>query len=457
MGDSSESARALDILVVDDDEMMAEVYRPIFDTDGHQMTAVASAPEALDIAADNIFDLAFVDLRIGEDSGLDLILQLRERCPWMKIILVTGHGSIESAVEAMKRGASDYITKPFNPLQVRVIAERHMSIRRLENRVSSLEAEAGGRTPPAYLESSDPTMARAIADARRVASTDATVMLTGESGTGKGILARAIHRWSDRRDSSFSVINCPSLTPELLRSELFGHVKGAFTGAVSSTRGKIAATNGGTLFLDEISDLPEQIQPQLLRFIQDREYERLGETRTRTADVRIVVATNRDLETAVRAGEFREDLWYRLQVVEIDIPPLRDRGEDVIVLADNFLSFFAGRYSRAIVGFTPEARELIATYPWPGNARELRNVIERAVIMSEEGTGMIDARSLPRARRRGGGPSPLPEGDELLTLGQMEARYIRHVLDRTDSIREAAEVLDISEPTLWRRRRKYEI
>ncbi len=450
------AADTLDILVIDDDELIPDVYRPCFEADGHKMTAVQTAAEGLREATSGVYDLAFVDLQIGEDSGLDLIPQLREQCPWMKIILVTGHGSIASAVEAMKRGASDYITKPFEPLHVRVLAERQASIRRLERRVSTLEESAHRATPSPYLESENAEMKRALETARRVADTDATVLLTGESGTGKGVFARAIHDWSARGKEEFSVINCPSLTAELLRSELFGHVRGAFTGAVSSNPGKIAVTDGGTLFLDEIGDMPASIQPQLLRFIQDREYERLGEARTRTADVRIVAATNRELEAEVASGSFREDLWYRLRVIEIEIPPLRKRPEDIPALAQMFLDFFAAKYSRPVAGFAADTKTFLREYDWPGNARELRNAVERATIMSE--SDEVGLHLFPQA---GGslsaGANPLPAGGELVSLEEMEARYIRHVIEKTDSIEEAAEVLDVAPSTLWRRRRKYGI
>ena len=449
------SPDALDILVVDDDANIPDLYRPSFDQDGHRMTAVTNLADAMREATGGVYDLAFVDLEIGDESGLDLIPELKEQCPWMKIVLVTGHGSIESAVEAMKRGASDYITKPFSPIHIRVLAERQAAIRRLERRVAGLESDAGGRGPAPYLESADPQTKLALETAERVADTDATVLLTGESGTGKGVFARAIHDWSGRSERPFSVINCPSLTAELLRSELFGHVKGAFTGAVSNNLGKIAVTDGGTLFLDEIGDLPGSIQPQLLRFIQDREYERLGESRTRAADVRIVAATNRDLAEDVESGSFREDLWYRLRVIEIEIPPLRKRRGDVLPLATMFLQHFATRYGRAVVGFSDEAADFIRSHDWPGNTRELRNAVERAVILcdSEE----VPAGLFPQAGARLTPAARLPIDVGLVSLAEMEKRYIQHVLDRTDAIEEAAEVLGVAPSTLWRRRRKYDI
>ena len=450
------TSSALDILLIDDDPLMKDVFASCLAEDGHRLASAASGEEGLAMVATETFDLAFLDLDLGGESGLDLIPPLREQCPWMKIVLVTGHGSIESAVEAMKRGAADYVTKPFSPLEVRVIAERHAAVLRLERRVDTLEDAARHAGPSPHLESTNPPMKKALATARKVASTEATVLLTGESGTGKGVLARAIHEWSDRSGGPFSVINCPSLTAELLRSELFGHVRGAFTGAVANNMGKISAADGGTLFLDEVGDLPASIQPQLLRFIQDREFERLGEARTRTADVRIITATNRDLETGVAEGTFREDLWYRLRVIEIEIPPLRRRREDIMPLAQMFVEFFARKYGRPVLGFTDEVNEFIRTHEWRGNTRELRNAIERAAILSDSESMGLElfegAAGVPRTDLAGLG---LDGG--LVSLEDMEARYIRHVLERTDSIEMAAEVLGVAPSTLWRRRRKYAI
>jgi len=456
MAKDKRTKNTLDILVVDDDELMPDVFRPCFEEDGHRMKWVPSAPEALVEAKEGVYDLAFVDLQLGDTSGLDLIPDLRELAPWMKIVLVTGHGSVESAVEAMKRGASDYITKPFSPLHVRVIAERQAAIRRLERRVDTLEDDVSRLLPAPHLRSENPKMKRAIETARKVADTDATVLLTGESGTGKGVFARALHEWSPRSDDQFSVISCPSLTAELLRSELFGHVRGAFTGAVANNPGKIAVTDGGTLFLDEIGDLPGSIQPQLLRFIQDREFERLGETKTRTADVRIISATNRDLAHEVQKETFREDLWYRLRVIEIEIPPLRDRREDVLPLAIMFLEFFAAKYQRPVARMADETEAFVKRYDWPGNVRELRNAVERAVIMCEGEE--IEPQLFPQS---GSGiaaiQAPLPIGADLVSLEEMEAKYITYVIEQTESIERAAEVLDIAPSTLWRRRRKYGI
>jgi len=293
-------------------------------------------------------------------------------------------------------------------------------------------------------------MQRAIALAREVAPGDATVLIVGESGTGKGVLAKAIHSWSNRAAKVFTVISSPALSPQLLESELFGHVKGAFTGAVHDVPGRISTSDGGTLFLDEIGDLPIELQPKLLRFVQDREYERVGESSTRRADVRIIAATNVNLEQAVRAGRFREDLLYRIKVVEIDLPPLRERQDDVAYLAERFLVIL-GR-NKGILGFTEDALTALKSYSWPGNIRELRNAVERAAILCKgDRIGLELLPSNLTAR------SDAPDLGDPIPLSKLEELHIRRVLARTKSLDEAAKILGIDVATLWRRRRKYKI
>jgi NtrC-family two-component system response regulator AlgB len=285
-----------------------------------------------------------------------------------------------------------------------------------------------------------------------VAASDTTVLLRGESGTGKGVLARAIHAWSDRAQRSFGIVSCPALSPQLLESELFGHARGAFTGAIRDNPGRVASTDGGTLFLDEIGDLPLSLQPKLLRFVQDREYERVGESTPRRADVRMIAATNVDLDAAVREGRFREDLLYRINVVQIELPPLRDRPEDILDLAERFLAEL--RRGKAIAGFTDEAQAALRSYSWPGNVRELRNVIERALILCR--TEQIGVELLPANFTPSRGESEIAVGDSV-SLDRLEETHIRRVLARAKSLEEAAEILGIDVATLWRRRKKYGI
>jgi NtrC-family two-component system response regulator AlgB len=295
-------------------------------------------------------------------------------------------------------------------------------------------------------------MQRAIHLAQQVATTDATVLVRGESGTGKGVLVRAIHGWSSRAQKPFGTVSCPSLSAELLESELFGHVKGAFTTAVRDNPGRIAMCEGGTLFLDEIGDLPIAIQPKLLRFLQEREYERVGEQITRKADIRVITATNVDLDKAVKEGRFREDLLYRLNVITIEVPPLRRRQEDLITMAQRMLAFFTRAHTRKVLGFTPAALDALRAHPWPGNVRELRNVIERCAILAT--TEWIGPELLP-------GPMSTPPSDPapgaMVSLEKLEELHIRRVLAATKSLDEASEVLGIDVATLWRRRKKYGI
>jgi two-component system, NtrC family, response regulator AlgB len=293
-------------------------------------------------------------------------------------------------------------------------------------------------------------MQRTLAMARQVAGSEATILIRGESGTGKTILARAIHSWSPRSSKPFGTVSCPSLSAELLESELFGHAKGAFTGALRDYPGRMAACEGGTLFLDEIGDLPLTIQAKLLRVLQEKVYERVGDLETRKADVRIIAATNVDLESAIQAGRFREDLFYRLNVIEVAIPPMRDRREDILPIAERFLAFFSKQNHRHIIGFTDEVSEALKAYEWPGNVRELRNAIERAVLLCNE--DRIDIHYFPlkissSERMAGAG--------DLVSLADLEQTHIRRVLATSKSIEEACRILDMDPVTLWRKRKKY--
>jgi NtrC-family two-component system response regulator AlgB len=293
-------------------------------------------------------------------------------------------------------------------------------------------------------------MRQAVDLAHQVATSDATILIRGESGTGKGVIAHAIHGWSERADKLFSTVSCPSLSPQLLESELFGHVKGSFTNAIRDNPGRIAATEGGTLFLDEIGDLPLNLQPKLLRFVQDREYERVGDTVTRRADVRVITATNIDLAAAVASGKFREDLFYRINVIQIDVPPLRERPEDIITLAENLLKKLSQR--RPIAGFTPDAATALQAYTWPGNVRELRNVIERAAILCRGDRVGIEHFPSGFATR-----SLEPKLGDPVPFEQIEAIHIRRLLATSASIDETAKALGIDATTLWRKRKKYGI
>ncbi|WP_020470961.1 sigma-54-dependent transcriptional regulator [Zavarzinella formosa] len=441
----------MNILLVDDEASLRRTLRTTLEAQGHAVREAATGAAALRQLDEQQADLVFLDLKLGRESGLDLLPKLLEASPGLGIVMMTAHASIGTAVEAMRRGATDYLPKPFTPDELRVAIDRWHTVRSLRGRVARLEEQVRQTVPDVELTTAEPAMETVLKTAFTVADSEASVLLRGENGTGKGVLAREIHARSRRKDHPFVVVHCPSLSAELLESELFGHARGAFTGAVEATEGKVFAANGGTLFLDEIGDLPLGLQPKLLRFIQDREYERVGETKTRTADVRLIAATNRDLEAEVKAGKFREDLLYRLNVIEITMPPLRQRRHDILPLAGHLLKFFARQSGKSMTGFTAEAREVLMKHAWPGNLRELRNAIERGVILSPGGEVGVD--QLPpglgsrKARLEVGG---------LISLEELEAEHIRRVLGATASLEEAAAVLGIDASTLYRKRKKLE-
>ncbi len=442
--------RPLSILIVDDEPNIRKTLSIALEADGNRVVAVSNSQDALAEASRRLFDLALVDLRLGTESGLELIPTLRTNCPWLKVVVITAYASIDTAVEAMRLGAFDYLPKPFTPDQVSLLIRKIDEVRTLEQRVATLQEALNEAAPEADLTSRSPAMQKTLAMAQRVADSDATLLIRGESGTGKTILARAIHSWGRRAARNFGVVSCPSLSAELLESELFGHVKGAFTGALRDHLGRIAACEGGTLFLDEIGDLPLPLQAKLLRVLQDKEYERVGDVETRKADVRIITATSVDLAEAVKAGRFREDLFYRLNVVDIVVPPLRQRQEDILPLAERLLAFFARQNHRRILGFTEAAQAALQHYPWPGNVRELRNVIERAVLLSTGET--IGVESMPMHLKPA---PPEPKVGDLVPLETIEEMHIRQVLAATRSLEEAARILGMDPVTLWRRRKKY--
>jgi two-component system, NtrC family, response regulator AlgB len=443
----------LNVLIVDDETNIRKTLAYCLEAEGHRVVSVSNSADAVYEARRRSFDIAFVDLKLGKEDGMDLIPVLLADSLWLKIVIITAFASIESVVEAMKRGAADYIVKPFTTDQVKLITRRVAKMRQLENQIASLKENMerlGSEDDP--FQSMNIAMQRFIETAKRVAPTEAIVLLRGESGTGKSVFARAIHNWSDRSTKPMAVVACPAVPHDLLESEIFGHVKGAFTGAIKENPGRIASCEGGTLFLDEIGEMPFSIQAKLLRFIQDKEYERLGDSTLRKADVRIIAATNSDLEKHVAEGIFREDLFYRLNVINLTVPSLRERPEDVMPLAVNFLTYFSRVNHKTIQGFTDTAIERLKGYKWPGNVRELRNTIERAVILGS-GTeiGGID---LPENIA----PVPaVPAIGDMVPLSIIEELHIRRIMAKTSSLQEAAEILGIDQATLWRRRKAYGI
>jgi NtrC-family two-component system response regulator AlgB len=442
----------MEILVIDDDASLRRTIRTALEVQLHRVAEARDAREALELLERRTFEMALLDLRLGQQSGLDLLPELLQRAPRLCVVLMTAYATVESAVEAMRRGAADYLPKPFTPDQLRAVVYRLIKVRRLEARVDELEERVRAAVPEADLLTSEPLVQRELDVAFKAAVSDAPILLRGESGTGKGVLARAVHARSPRGGGPFVTVSCPSLSAELLESELFGHVRGAFTGAIRDTTGKVGAAEGGTLFLDEIGDLPPPLQPKLLRLLQDKQYERVGEAQTRLSNVRILAATNRPLEAEIAAGRFREDLFYRLNVIEVTLPPLRQRPRDIPRLAQHLLTFFARTSGKALTGFTEEALAAVKRYPWPGNLRELRNAVERGVILAAG--PRVDVADLPAQVG-----APARAGVEVgarVSLEQLEAEHIRRVLAMTATIEEAAGVLGIDPSTLYRKRKRSE-
>ncbi len=442
----------LNILVVDDEGNIRRTLSYCLAAEGHTVIAVSNPADAGEEARRHSFDMAFVDLKLGSENGMDLIPVLLGNSPWTKIVIMTAYASIETAVDAIRRGATEYLVKPFNADQIRLLTDRIARIRALETEIAALREDVQRIGPKVRLQSSNAAMQRVIDTARKAATSEAIILLRGESGTGKSVFARAIHQWSLRAGKPLMIVACPSVPPDLLESELFGHARGAFTGAMRDNPGRIAACEGGTLFLDEIADMAPHVQAKLLRFIQDREYERIGEATPRRANVRIIAATNAELDQRVAEGRFREDLFYRLNVISLTVPPLRERPEDVQPLAVEFLAYFCRTNHKSLLGFTDDAAKTLAGYSWPGNVRELRNAIERAVILGNGET--IDRNDLPETIVPA---PPAPAIGDRFSLSVLEELHIRRILADAASLQEAAEILGIDQATLWRRRKTYGI
>jgi two-component system, NtrC family, response regulator AlgB len=442
------------VLIVDDEPSIRKTTTVALESMGHQVEEAASGQDAFRALESSRFDVVLLDLKLQGEDGLDLLPRLLRRWPHVSVVVFTAFASIETAVEAMRCGAADYIAKPFTPHQVREVLARVLRTRRLQRHVADLESRLRADVPQTELETNDPGMQRALEVAFKAASTPATVLLLGESGTGKTVLARALHERSAQRENAFVTVSCPSLSRELLESELFGHVKGAFTGAGADTWGKVAQADGGTLLLDEIGELPLEIQPRLLRLLQEREYERVGEAKTRVANVRLLAATNRDLGAAVSAGRFREDLYYRLNVITVRLPPLRDRPADLMPLARAYLQFFATQCGKTIPDFSPEVEQALRRHSWPGNLRELRNAIERAVTLcSGNRIACSDLFETMAEQAPAHESTPVQPG-AAMTLEQLETAHIRQVLQSTHSLEEAARTLGINPATLYRKRKR---
>jgi DNA-binding NtrC family response regulator len=437
------------ILIVDDDIVVRDSLGKWFESEGFQVSIAPGAAAALEMLAGRRFDLALVDIKMPGVDGIELQAKLREIDPAMPVIIMTGFASVETAVRALKNGAYDYITKPFDPDELVHLVNKAISHKRAEREVSKLKENLDEIFPETKLIGQSPAMKRVIELVETVAPTDATVLITGESGTGKEVVARAIHALSPRRYNPMVVIHCGALTESLLESELFGHERGAFTGAQARKKGKFEVADGGTVFLDEISDISLRVQTDLLRVLQEKEIVRVGDTMPVKVDFRAIAATNKSLERLVEERVFRPDLYYRLNVFSINIPPLRERKEDIPLLVAHFLDKFARQMNRPPQRLAPDTMELLMRYEWPGNVRELENAIERALLMRREGD--LKPEDFP---------FQLHPSAPVIATGQrledVEKAHIERVLAETRwNLSKTARILDIDRTTLYNKIRKY--
>jgi two-component system, NtrC family, response regulator AlgB len=434
------------VLIVDDEVSLRRTLRLTLESLGHTVQDVSTVAQGVSALERSTFDLALLDLKLARESGLDGLPRLLHAQPSLGVVIMTAYGALDTAVEAMRRGAFDYLPKPFTPAVLRLLFERWQTVRQLKVEVETLR----GTSNDSELSSEAPTMQAVLQVVQKVAPSDAVLLLRGESGTGKGVLARYIHQRSRRVHHPFVTVHGPSLSKDLLESELFGHARGAFTGAVATTDGKVQAADGGTLFLDEIGDLPLELQPKLLRFLQDKTYERVGETQTRSADVRFIAATNRNLEASVKAGTFREDLLYRLNVIEVTLPPLRQRMQDLPRLVQQLLKTIVVQLGKPALQLSEAAWVALSQHVWPGNLRELRNALERGALLANG--DVIEVVDLPQFQKQ-----PSPGSIELggsHSLEEIEAEHLRRILQRTEHLDDAATVLGIDASTLYRKRKK---
>ncbi len=441
------------ILVIDDEEVMREILESLLSEDGYRVKLAASAEEGLAIVNREPIDLAIVDVMLPDQSGLDLLDALKRSDPELVAVMITAFASVETAIEAMKRGAFDYITKPFKNEKVRVVAGNALKQRRLVDENTSLKAALVDRQRFDVLVGKSQRMQEVYSLIQQVAPSKTTVLITGESGTGKELVAKAIHNHSTRKTKPFVAVNSGSLPPDLLESNLFGHVKGAFTGAVSPKKGLFEIADGGSIFLDEIGTVPPETQSKLLRVIQEKEFMRLGGVDTMKVDVRVIAATNSDIKELVADGLFREDLYYRLNVINIFLPPLRQRQEDVTLLSQHFLKKYCEENERGELQLSSEAKQSLLEYDWPGNVRELENVIERAVVLAD---GPVLGRNLMPEHVRTGPSFRLPQvvvPDEGISfrdiINEFEKRLIESSLETSGWVqKKAAQRLGLKPTTL---------
>ncbi len=451
-----EAAPGATLLVVDDDPNVRKVLVAQLKDAGFKVEEAQSGQEANRLIDRRAYDVIICDLVMEGVSGIDVLMHSKRVNPDVEVIMLTAFGSVESAVQALQSGAFHYITKPHNREELIVTVQRALEQNRLRLRLRALERQMREQFGVENIVTVNPKMQQLIKTAISVAHTESNVLITGESGTGKELIAGLIHSMSSVADKPFVAVNCGGIPESLLESELFGHVKGAFTGAISTKRGLVEEADGGTLFLDEVAEMNPTLQVKLLRFIQNGEFRRVGENEVRRVKVRIIAATNKDLQQAMESGEFREDLYYRLSVIPLHIPPLRERREDISLLAQHFVKLFANRLDKPIRGISKDALNALMQYHWPGNVRELMNAIEHGVALSSG--DMLELKDLPPNITQPVSDDTIPLAESKGTLEDIEKSYILKVLQETGwNQKQACRILGLSKATLYRRLKKYGI
>jgi two-component system response regulator HydG len=443
------------VLVVDDDEPHAQAVAESLERVGYECEIVTSGRDALRVIEENNYDIVLTDLLMDDIGGLEVLAKAKRELPDAEVVILTGHSSVPTAVRAMQAGAATYLTKPLDINELRIVVDKRSQSQRLARTNVQLQKQLNERFGFEGVVGNAPEMRRVVERLKQVAPTNATVLITGESGTGKELAAKALHVNSPRRHKPFVPLNCAALSENILESELFGHVKGAFTGAERERKGYFEQANGGTLFLDEVGDIPLATQVKLLRVLESGEIVRVGANDPIKVNVRLISATNRELSDAIAAGTFRPDLYHRIKVVTIKIPPLRQRRDDIPLLIEHFLKEFASAHGKSVTGVSPSARKALMASHWPGNVRELRNVIESMVVMDLD--GVLDLDDLPEDLQGAAGPAASASSagaDGLIgrPLDDVERHYIAETLKLTGGNREeAAKVLGIGERTLYRK------
>jgi NtrC-family two-component system response regulator AlgB len=450
----------LRILIVDDEQTIRTTLGICLEADGHEVQSAANSTDAISVAARTAFDLIFLDLRLGTESGLDLIPLLLAQNPWVQIVVITAYASVDTAVDAMKRGAADYLPKPFTPAQVEMVTTKVARQRQLELKIEALQQAMGADDVESDFATSEPAFRAAVQLGQRVAPSNATVLIRGEVGSGRDRLARAIHLWSGRSNGPFAAVSCHGQADEL-EAELFGAARYSTAAtaqdashggtAAPDQRGRAAFAAGGTLLLKEVTEAPISLQPKIVRLLRDHEYERQGEFAPRTSDVRVIATSSTELDSAVASGAIRPDLAQALDIVAIDIPPLRERRRDIPMLAERYLAFFAREHGRPVTQFSADSMDALKRHSYPGNSRELRNLVERAVLISRGTEIMLE--NLPANLLN----ADAARVGDLVPLEQITDLHIRQVLASTRSYESAAAVLGINSITLWRKRKRYRI